>query len=101
MLPPPGFEPSVRAEAACCSPLCGPRVERRDHRGSPKATAGESGRVSLSRPRAPPMIAELPRRLRALIGATPPDWWQQVTPSATFSDGRAGLGETLSLGRGR
>ena len=44
MLPPPGFEPSVRAEAKRCSPQCGPLGDRRDERGLPQATGAPSGR---------------------------------------------------------
>ena len=39
--------------------------------------------------------------LGALIGHALPEKWQQVTPSVALSDGRIGLGATLSLGGGR
>ena len=49
----PGSNRSVRAEAETCCPRCGPQADRRAERGSPKATAAQSGRrvlVPSSRP---------------------------------------------------
>ena len=44
MLPPPGFEPFGSSRATRWFPCMRPRRFPRDDRGSPKATAGQSGR---------------------------------------------------------
>ena len=95
MLPPPGFEPSVRAEAETCCPRCGPQADRRAERGSPKATAAQSGRrvlVPSTRP-APDwncLQADGGRRLSCNLPASLKKWahrWQldEATPQLAIN----------------